>query len=105
MSDKFVTPAVVFETFARSRYELVVREHTPRDTDDRNVQPAANQCLKRRNNLLVGQITSGTEKYERVGPVRHTSNTTNVFPRNRSAAVNPQCLYVSRTQRRCLGVG
>src|SRR5258708_144942 len=69
-----VNPSMMFDPVARSRQELVVRERTPGDTDDRNVQPAANRCLKRRNNLVVREITSGTEEYERVGAVSHISS-------------------------------
>ena len=65
----FVNTAVVLNAVSCPRPELVNGPSSVCDTNDRHVEmTAANHGLKRRENLLVGEIAGGAEEDEGVRP-------------------------------------
>jgi len=63
-----INAALCFEAGASPRAKIVERERRTRDADDRLVEVMArDQPLKRRKDLLEGQVARRSEEHERIG--------------------------------------
>ncbi len=58
---------MLFQAFFRARFQLIQIPSGLGDADDRDVESfVANQVLQRREDLFVGEIARGSEKYKRI---------------------------------------